>query len=232
VIGSFGGVNTFTNGGRVVLNDRGLVVGASDTTATCPYFPAAFISPAFKWQNGRMAELPRLPGGCSGFGIAVNDRALIVGVADNGVIDPFTEQPEGRAVVWDGDEVLDLGTFGGTESLAGGLNQRGWVVGGAENTEPDPFNFGGNVVGGLPSPTAWHAFLWTGGAIQDLGTLGGPDSFAEHVNDKGEVAGISFTNSTPNPTTGVPTVAPFLWENGKIRNLGSFGGNPLFLICA
>lgn len=224
VIGTFGGVNSFTNGGSVVINNRGTVVGTAETTTVCPYFPAALVSPAFKWQNGVLSDLPRLPGGCSGFGIAVNSHGLIVGAADNGVIDPLIGQPESRAVVWDGDQILDLGTLGGTNSLAGGLNNLGQVVGGAENAEPDPFDFGGSVVGGLPSPTAWHAFLWTSGALQDLGTLGGPDSFAEHVNDKGEIAGISFTNSMPSPTTGVPTVAPFLWKNGKIRNLGSFGG--------
>jgi probable HAF family extracellular repeat protein len=54
--------------------------------------------------------------------------------------------------------------------------------------------------------------------MQDLGTLGtGADALAITMNEAGQVAGLSFTND-------VPVTDPFLWENGKMIDLGGLGG--------
>ena len=109
-------------------------------------------------------------------------------------------------------------------SSANAVNNLGQVAGEALNTIPDPYtsNFNTFYIFGA---TQVHAFRWTKShGMQDLGTLGGTDSAAFSINERGQIAGWSFTNTTVNPITGTPMVAPFLWENGKMLNLGNLGG--------
>ena len=130
-----------------------------------------------------------------------------------------------------GNSLTDLGTLGGNASSANAVNNRGQVAGEALNTIPDPYtsNFNNFLISGA---TQVHAFRWTRSrGMQDLSTLGGTDSAAFAINERGQIAGWSFTNTSPNPGVGctgqpinVPTVDPFLWENGKMIDLGTLGG--------
>lgn len=94
------------------------------------------------------------------------------------------------------------------------------------NTNPDPDGYATSLIFGVALPgNQWHAVLWQNGTIQDLGTLGdGLDSQALFVNQRGQIAGNSYTDSIAHPETGIPTQAPFLWENGHMTNLGTLGG--------
>jgi len=131
--------------------------------------------------------------------------------------------PAVHAALWHHGRISDLGTFGGYESVGYGINDRGLVVGAASNTVSDPytanfFNFF------IQAATQVHAFLWDG-ALHDLHTLGtGTDSVGFYINDKGRVAGQSFTDTKVNESSGLPTMHPFLWENGRMKDLGTLGG--------
>lgn len=221
-IGTFGGPTSMFPILAQVVNDRGIVVGQADTSTVDPNFPNCFnldcyVSHAFQSQDGVLTDLGALPGGGTSLAGWINARGLAIGESQNGVIDSLTGLTEVRAVLWKDGHIIDLGTFGGNESASIGANDRGQVIGVASNAIPDPFSFFG--------ATQARAFLWEHGEMQDLGTLGGPDAFGQYVNDRGQVSGFSYISHTPNPSTGFPTVDPFLWEKGKgMQDLGGLGG--------
>lgn len=139
-------------------------------------------------------------------------------------------------------EIIDLGTLGGTESVAFGVNDSGEVVG---------YSF-------LATSGVMHAFLYSGGTMIDLGTLGGMRSGATDINNSGDVVGSS--EATPGGlqhafrySAGVMTdissaysygaasaindsgkivgtllsgsaFRPFIYNNGSMQILGTFGG--------
>jgi probable HAF family extracellular repeat protein len=228
-VGTFGGPNAALDGPAVQITRQGAVLGTADTTVPDEDFPNGnpfigadpLITHAYEWRDGRLADLGALPGNNSSGVFEVNGAGVGAGISETGTIDPTTGYPAEHAVLFAGGTVTDLGTLaGGTESQALAINDRGQVAGFANNDVPDP-----TPIDGLPFATQARAFLWEDGVMRDLGTLGGPDATVATLNERGEVAGISYTDDTPNPTTGVPTTHPYLWANGQMHDLGTLGGS-------
>jgi probable HAF family extracellular repeat protein len=235
-LGTLGGPESYVNaafslGAPNQINSRGVVVGAAATSTPAPPTKqicggpdgrVPFVYHAFAWQDGVLTDLGALPGVECSEAVSINARGEIAGRSGNGVIDPLAGVEEIRAVLWKDGEIRDLGTLGGNHSLAIGINNRGQVVGVSVNTVPDPFSL---LYGGLPNGTQTRGFLWHKGRMRDLGSLGGPDTQAFGLNERGQAVGISYINSTPNPTTGLPPADPFLWtEDRGMIDLGTLGG--------
>jgi probable HAF family extracellular repeat protein len=225
-LGTFGGPNSFVNGPYPPsLSANGTYAGAAETSTPDPYAPNCqnqdcLVMHAQKWQNGIVTDLGTLPGVNLSSGASwISTNGTIVGLSENGLIDPLLNIPDGRGVLWTKDgQIIDLGTIaGGPQSNAFAAIDRMQVAGISTNTIPDPYSmFGlGYQIRG---------FVWQNGVKQDLGTLGGPDTVPQGINQRGQIVGTSYTNYTPNPATGIPTVDPFLWENGRMVDLGTLGG--------
>jgi probable HAF family extracellular repeat protein len=237
-LGTFGGPSSGITLEVGPLNNHGMVTSCADTSLFDLNYPNTnpdfggdpYIQDGFLWQAGNLFNLGTLPGGTSSCGQWISDTGLIAGASTNGLLDPLLGFPEVHATLWINQKPLDLGTLGGNESQAYSVNNFGLVVGGALNEISDPYaSWIGLATGGA---TQAHAFLWANGMMHDLHTLGtGTDSIAFTVNDRGQIDGESFINTTVEPSNaqwcncpGLPTMHPFLWENGEMKDLGTIGG--------
>ena len=149
------------------INNQGAVVGTASN--------AAGKDQAVLWGSSGPVDLGGLSGGQFTAAVGVNDSGQVIlwgtplGTTAN------------HAAFWNGNPsspAVDLGTFGGDQSWAYGLNDHGFVVGSAYE----------------PNGT-YHAFVWNGVDKTDLGTLGGFYSLAYAINDEGDVAGLALDAS-------------------------------------
>ena len=99
------------------LNDRGQVVGINYLDVGRQH--------GFVWQRGVMTDLGTLGGGQSTYVSDINNRGQIVGWSQ-------TATGDQQAFLWDHGVMTDLGTFGGADSDAARIDDRGDIVGEAE----------------------------------------------------------------------------------------------------
>lgn len=229
-LGMLGGANS--QGSRAVaINNAGQIVGYSDITTSVHQ---TTIFHGFIYSNGTMADIGTL-GYTESYASSINDMGYVVGSSPlpsgnsaflyhDGVMKGFDPSPysvatginnAGQIIGSDqsglflysggsGGVFTNLGTLGGTPGSALGINSSGQVVGNS------------GIASGY-----YHAFLYSNGQMNDIGTFGG-DSFANAINDAGQIVGYSQGYAN----TGYQSHA-LLYSGGSLTDLGSFGGSSI-----
>lgn len=241
-LGSLGGQEC----AATAINNKGQIVGGADTAKHGK--GPEFITNVFVWQNGRMRAVPGL-NGSHAYVVAVNDAGQMAGAYSpdplkaqfaaarftlTGQVKTLGGFPatlhgyslsqaealnakgqivgisNNQAFLWDKGNLRKLNPPPGYQaSDARAVNDRGQVAGKADRT-----------VGGV---TRTHALLWeAAGKAKDLGVLPGyTDSVGRALNNRGQVTGwVGVTQGTQGRKLTFHYQA-FLWQNGKMRGLGS-----------
>ena len=198
-LGVFG--STFSQGSANAINDAGQMVG----------FVGSFGAVWTPDGTGNRL-LPGL-GSQKSEALAINASGLIVGYA----LAPGTANR--RVVVWQGSGIQDLGTLGGLNGTAYGLNAKGEMVGSSQ------------TAGG-----GYHGFWKLSGGLVDLNTMLEPGSGAtvtdaRAINVHGQIAGSASIGGQNRavlltPTGSVTWLAggdgsfanPARWEQAYLPN--------------
>jgi probable HAF family extracellular repeat protein len=152
------------------------------------------------WRDGEKTDLGTLGGANSSVIFpSKGENGLVVGVAETGDVQPkgeifscaaFFGTPRTghvcRGFAWRDDAMTGLDPFpGGDNSFAAGVNDRGQIVGWAENGTHD-----GTCT--PPQLLQFRAAIWSDGSIHELSPLGDDaTSAATAINESGQVVGIS-----------------------------------------
>jgi len=177
------------------INDAGQVVGYFSTGDDASH--------PFLYSGGVMADLGTL-GGPTGAAFAINNLGQVTGWAET---TKTFFGPIAHAFLYSNGTMTDLGIAGAPSnpgSAGFGINDVGQITGSAS------FGKGEN-----------NAFLYSNGVTTSLGTLGGDNSFGQAINNAGQIAGYSETN------TKFIADHPFLYSNGVMIALGPTSGEGL-----
>lgn len=232
-LGVLGNTNSYANG----LNDLGTVVGNSNLVPTA----TASVTHAFSYSAGTMVDLGTL-GGATSFALAVNNNGVIVGFSD------AADMVSTHAFSYFGGKMTDLGTLGGSNSKAYAVNASGLIVGNADLTPGSTnhhaalfsggkatdlgtlggsrstalaINSAGVIVGDAQDASnRFRAFLYSNGAMTNLGSLSATDtaSYAYGINDSGTVVGFSIAFDGTNRA--------WVYQNGAMTDLNSLVNLP------
>jgi probable HAF family extracellular repeat protein len=214
------------------INDRGQVVGQANKAGDN-------VSRASLWTGGSTTpiDLGSLGGpntnSASAWPVKSNN-GLIVGISDTNEDNPLGEAfscwpffapgvPNGKICKgfrWEKGKMTALPPFpGGYNSYATAANNRGQIVGWAENGVHDPScNQAFQIL-------QFRAVIWEpNGEMRELPPLPGDStSAATAINDKGQVVGIS--GACGIAVGDVSAAHSVIWENGVPTRIDDFGGH-------
>ena len=219
-----------TSSGGNSINNRSWVAGYSRLTGNQSRHAAL-------WRNRQqhaLLDLGTLGGPNSSVTWNVkNTEGIIVGISQTADPEPLGEFWSSAAFygppnnvgfinlgfVWEDCQMRGLPNFpGGNNGFATGANNRGKVVGWAENDVHDPTCVSPQVL--QFRPAVWE--LGPPDQIQDLPLYPGDTSgAATAINDHGQIVGISgICDQAVGRHTAKHAV---LWENGGVTDLGNLG---------
>lgn len=187
-LGTLGGAQ----GEGLAINNSGVLAGGAQVS------PNSDLHQGVLWDRDHVAHnVGGLAGPDAHSAIYdINGRGVAVGHSDNA-------SGNLRAFRLERGSMTDLGTLGGLNSEATGINDAGTIVGRAETGETVVFEDGSvaNVV---------HAFVWRQGQMTDLPLDGSVFSGAEAINNRGQIVGGTDSGAV-------------LWQSdGSIVYLNSF----------
>lgn len=225
-LGTLGGTVSSGN----AINNVGWVTGNSDEAGNA-------VQLATLWAAGRQIPLGTLGGPSSDVGWPVkNDFGIISGISENGKHDPLNESfscpvfglvsgNSCEAFVWEFGVIKQLPGLGGNNSIGGGNNNRGQIVGWAETSFFDPTcdNSAGQFL--QFEATLWQRNFRSGNwQVSKLPPFPGDlDSAATAINDLGQAVGISGTCDVA--IGAFSAIHALMWENGQPVDLGNLGGH-------
>lgn len=179
----------------------------------CQLFSLAFLLLASRLQaqTYTVTDLGLTSTALKSSATAINSSGIVIGQSVNSLSNGTT-----RATLFSGIGTgnTDLGTLGGLQSYAKGINSIGTIVGSADF----------NSIGGVVISRATR-FSGTGAPNIDLGSLGGNNGSATAINVNGIIIGFGEIAGSSSVGGNADTHAALFGGNGHNTDLGTLGGN-------